>query len=280
MFAMERSLRSGLVEIPGTQLPTYASVGVEARARAVGRIAESACDYLATLLGVRPEVQVLVISEADWPSRGRAELFGLPNAGEGTLVVAGEDAAWWSDLASMAGAAGAREVAAVYRSNSGDLDLGPFFDLVTVHEVAHLFAEPAVRFPRHWLSELFANLCLHAWVERRAPASLPTLLTLPRLAAGAAADGFEFRTRKAFEESYDAIPGPNYVWYQFRLQVEAAALFQAGGEDSVRRLFDRFRVGPADPDGDATEPPALDDPALAERLAAVDPQLGEFSLAF
>ena len=278
---MDLSLRSALTEIPETRLPTFASNGLEARAKVIGRITESAWEYLATLFGERPEVQILVLSEADWPSKGRVELFGLPNADEGTLVVAGEDAAWWSDLAPLAGEAGRDEIAAVYGSTDGRLDLGPLFDLVAVHEVAHLFAEPSVRFPRLWLGELFANLCLHAWVEMCAPRSLPTLMTLPRLAANAAADAFEFRTRAAFEEAYASIPGPNYAWYQFRLMVEAQTLFQASGEEPARRLYNMFRIDDADAVGDdATTGPAIDDVALAARLAEVDPQLADFSLAF
>ena len=37
------------------------------------------------------------------------------------------------------------------------------------------------------------------------------------------------------------MPGPNYVWFQFRLQVAAAELYGQGGEDTVRRLFEVFR---------------------------------------
>jgi hypothetical protein len=60
--------------------------------------------------------------------------------------------------------------------------------------------------------------------------------------------------------------GPNYVWYQFRLQVEAQALYERAGTGVVRRLFDAFK---------------LDDAALARRLSSdVDPDLGRFSLGF
>jgi hypothetical protein len=69
-----------------------------------------------------------------------------------------------------------------------------------------------------------------------------------------------------FERLYSNVGGANYVWYQFRLQVQADELYDRAGSASVRRLFDAFR---------------LDDDALARRLAAdVDPGLAEFSLAF
>jgi hypothetical protein len=70
-------------------------------------------------------------------------------------------------------------------------------------------------------------------------------------------------------------------WYQFRLQVAAAELFDSVGEVAVRRLFDAFRVdGGTDRDSQAFDE-SIDDVTLAARLsAAVDPKLGAFSLAF
>ena len=66
-----------------------------ARAAAIARIAGSSWDYLAGLLDHRPDIQVLVLSEADWAEKCEVELFGLPNANEGTLTVAGTAAGWW-----------------------------------------------------------------------------------------------------------------------------------------------------------------------------------------
>jgi hypothetical protein len=274
------ALRAGLLETAGV-VPTFASAGLERRAAAIASIAGSARDYLAGLLDHDPEIQVLVLSEADWAEKGRAPLFGLPNAEAGTLVVAGTEAGWWSDLAPMAGSDGQAELATVYGRPEGDLHLGDFFDLVAVHEVAHLFCEGVVAFSRLWLGELFANLALHAWVAQRTPASLDTLTTLPRLAALGSGEEFEHRTRDDFERHYTSIGGPNYVWYQFRLQVAAAELFESIGEVAVRRLFDAFRIdGGTDRDPQAFDD-SIDDAALAARLsAAVDPELGAFSLAF
>jgi hypothetical protein len=273
-------MHAGLVETAGA-VPTFASAGLERRAAAIAGIAGSSSDYLAELLEHRPEMQVLVLSEADWAEKGRVSLFGLPNAEAGTLVVAGTEAAWWSDLVLMAGDDRQAELATVYAGPDGKLHLGEFFDLVAVHEVAHLFCEGIVVFPRMWLGELFANLALHAWVVQRAPDSLDTLTTLPRLAALGSGEGFEHRSRYDFERLYSSIGGPNYVWYQFRLQVAAAELFESIGEVAVRRLFDAFRIdGGTDRDSQEFDE-SIDDATLAARLsAAVEPKLGSWSLAF
>jgi hypothetical protein len=262
------ALRDGLVEVPGG-LPTFASAGLEARAARIGRIAADSHSYIARLLGFSPEAQVLVLSEADWSSRTETALYGLPNADNGTLVVAGTEAPFWAQLIEMVDEADQPELARVYgRAAGGDgtIELGPFFDLIAVHEVAHLFHEGTQHFPRLWLQELFANLGLHAWVAERSPESLSTLLTLPRLGAKAPPEAFAYRSRDEFERLYSSVGGSNYVWFQFRLQLEAAALYDRAGSAAVTRLFEAFR---------------LDDAALARRLdEAVDSGLAAFSLAF
>jgi hypothetical protein len=258
-------LRDGLIKVPGG-LPTFASAGVEERAQSIGRIAADSYEYLAGLLGYRPEAQVLVVTEADWPNVTQTPLYGLPNAWNGTLVVAGTEAPLWASFADMVSQEDRAEFEAVYATPDRSIRLGPFMDLVAVHEVGHLFHQRTQHFPRLWLQELFANLCLHAWVVDRSPADLVTLTTMPRLGSKSPPEAWAHSTREDFELFYTDVGGANYVWYQFRLQVEAGALVDRAGTGVVRRLFDAFR---------------LDDVALADRLAAaVDSGLAEFSLRF
>ena len=262
---MNTDLREGLVEVPGG-LPTFASAGVEERAASIGRIAADSHDYLAELLGFRPEAQVLVVTENDWPNVTQTPVYGLPNAWNGSLVVAGTEAPFWSEFADMVQPEDRAEFDAVYGLPDGSVQLGPFMDLIAVHEVAHVFHQGTQHFPRLWLQELFANLCLYAWVADRSPADLAVLTTLPRIGAKAPPEAWPHSTRADFERFYTDVGGANYVWYQFRLQVEAAALYERAGAGVVRRLFDAF---------------SLDDAALARRLEAdVDSGLARFSLTF
>jgi len=111
--------------------------------------------------------------------------------------------------------------------------------------------------------------------------ALETLTMLPRLAALGSGEAFEHRSRDAFERFYTSIGGPNYAWYQFRLQVTAAELYERVGEIAVRRLFDAFRIGgAADLDSQGFDE-SIDDTTLAARLStAVHPSPNAFSLAF
>jgi hypothetical protein len=258
-------LRNGLVEVPGG-LPTFASAGVEQRAVSIGRIAADSYEYLAGLLDFRPDAQVLVVTEADWPNVTETPIYGLPNAANGTLVVAGTEAPLWDSFGEMVQPEDRAEFEATYGTADGTIRLGPFMDLIAVHEVAHIFHQGTQHFPRLWLQEFFANLCTHAWVVDRSPADLATLITMPRLGSRAPAESWAHSSREDFELLYTDVGGANYVWYQFRLQVEAGALIDRAGTGAVRRLFEAFR---------------LDDAALARRLADdVDPGLAEFSLRF
>ncbi len=68
---------------------------------------------------------------------------------------------------------------------AGGLDLQPFFDLITIHELGHAFeALGDLRLPTFWLSEIFVNLALHAFVATQLPASLATLEVLSTVGAG------------------------------------------------------------------------------------------------
>ena len=125
---------------------------------------------------------------------------------------------------------------ATYPDGAGGLDLQPFFDLVTIHELGHAFEMLGdLRLPTFWLGEIFANLALHAFVATRQPESLNTLEVLPtvgsaesRLAARMRAEGYS--TLEELEAHYTGGDQPmsplNYVWYQYRWQRLAARMFR------------------------------------------------------
>jgi hypothetical protein len=141
---------------------------------------------------------------------------------------------------------------AVYPDGAGGLDLQPFFDLVTIHELGHAFEVLGdLRLPTFWLGEIFANLALHAFVATRQPESLDTLEVLStvgsqsrRLDARMRAEGYT--SLEDLEVHYTGGDNPmsplNYVWYQYRWQRLAARVFDADGEDALRRFWDCFRA--------------------------------------
>ena len=105
---------------------------------------------------------------------------------------------------------GYAELTAAYPDGDGGVDLQPFFDLITIHELAHAFETLGdLRLPTSWLSEIFVNLALHAFVAARQPISLPTLETLPRVGAASRTLADRMRTEgySTLEELEEHYPG-------------------------------------------------------------------------
>lgn len=139
---------------------------------------------------------------------------------------------------------------ATYPDGAGGLDLQPFFDLVTIHELGHAYEVLGdLRLPTFWLGEIFANLALHAYIAVKRPQDLDTLETLSSVGARSARLDARMRdegytTLDELEDHYtggDNPMGPlNYVWYQYRWQRLAATMFDADGEEGLVRLWNCF----------------------------------------
>jgi hypothetical protein len=241
------ALREGLTEVQDAPIPTWASAGLSERAGPIAARSARALAFLGELLGVVPDVQLLVLTEGDWAGRSGHPVYGMPNSLRDTLVVAGEANQFWLAFVDMLDPEPQLELRAAYRGADDEIDLAPFFDLLAVHELAHTFeVAGGVRFPRLWLREFFCNVCLHAYVAAAEPEAMAALTAFPRLVAQVPGDRLSYRTIADFERIYDDMPGPNYGWFQCRLHVAAGRLVESAGPQSVRKLFDAYRVDDAE----------------------------------
>ena len=252
------AMGSELAHLGGYPFEVRYSEGSLVRARAAADVAADAYVYLSRLFsGVEPDIAVIVTDEADWESR---QPYGLPffNDDEGQIrpgivVMPSGSGDFWIAMGMdlrEASQRGYTRLLATYPDGAGGLDLQPFFDLVTIHELGHAFEMlGGLRLPTFWLSEIFANLTLHAFVVTRQPASLNMLEALStvgaqsrRLGARMRAEGYS--TLEEFEAHYTGGDDPmnplNYVWYQYRWQRLAAKVFDADGEDGLVRFWDCF----------------------------------------
>lgn len=279
-------LGSGLAQLDGYPFAVRYSDGALVRARAAAEITADAYGYLAGLFAVEPDIAVIVASEADWASR---QPYGLPffndDPGQirpGILVMPAASGDFWVGIGRDVRDASPRGYArllAAYPDGAGGLDLQPFFDLVTIHELGHAFETlGGLRLPTFWLGEIFADLVLHAFVAVRRPDRLPTLETLARVGAGSRRLAARWRasgysTLEDLEAHYTGGDQPmdplNYVWYQYRWQRLAARMFDADGEECLLRFWRCFRAA------DQPGPGEVSTSALARRLGAeVSPVLG------
>jgi hypothetical protein len=250
---------SGLPHLRGYPFDVRYSNGALVRARAAADVVAEAYSYFTRLFGaLEPDIAVVVADEADWPENGLP--YGLPffrdDAGEirpGVVVLPAGTGDFWVAMAQDLRDASPREYArllATYPDGAGGLDLQPFFHLITIHELAHAFEVLGdLRLPTFWLSEIFVNLALHAFVATWVPASLPTLEVLPTVGAGSQklaarmrAEGYSTleELQAHYTGSDDSMSPLNYVWFQYRWQRLAANVFDADGEDGLIRLWESF----------------------------------------
>ena len=210
-------------------------------------------DFLAATLGAEAAVALLVLGPEDWPGRSPHPVYGMPNCAGGNLIVAGVPNPFWQGFVDLVAAAAPTQEAALRAAYppggggaawaDGALDLSPFFDLLAVHELAHVFLQQApFGFPRRWLTEFFGNLCLHAYVAAAEPAALPQLTAFPAAVAAVDPAAVPHHSLAAFEALYEDVGPLAYGWYQCRLHAAARRVYDAGGVAALRRLWDAYAV--------------------------------------
>jgi hypothetical protein len=252
---------SALPRLDGYPFEVRYSEGSLARASTAADVAAAAYVYFTGLFSaVEPDIALVIVNAADWP--GKNSPYGLPffrdDGGEirpGIVVMPAGGGEFWLAIAQElrdASSRGYAKLRAAYPDGAGGVDLQPFFDLVTIHEIGHAFEVLGdLRLPTFWLSEIFVNLAMHAFVATRLPGSLKTLEVLPavgagsrRLAARMRAEGYS--SLEQLEAHYTGGDDPmsplNYVWFQYRWLRLAARMFAADGEDALVRFWDCFHA--------------------------------------
>ena len=261
---------SGLAHLEGYPFEVRYSSGALERATAAADVAAAAYVYFSRLLSaVEPDIAVIVVDEGDWSGSGP---YGLPffndDAGQirpGVVVMPAGGGDLWVAIVKDVREASPGDYAKLlttYPDGAGGVDLQPFFDLITIHELGHAFEVLGdLRLPTFWLSEIFVNLALHAFVATQLSASLPTLETLPTVGAGSRQLGARMRadgytTLEELQAHYtgsdDSMDPLNYVWFQYRWMRLAAEVFKVDGEDGLVRFWDCFHARDCVSASDAT----------------------------
>ncbi len=252
------ALGSELPQLDGYPFEVRYSDGALVRARAAADVAADAYVYFSRLFSaVEPDLAIIVADKADWSGKGP---YGMPyfNDGDGQIrpgivVMPAGGGDFWSGMVQDlrdASPRGYAKLVATYGDGAGGVDLQPFFALITIHELGHAFEVLGdLRVPTFWLSEIFVNLAMHAFVATRLPASLPTLEVLSTVGAGsrklaARMRAYGYSTLEELQAHYtggeDSMDPLNYIWFQYRWQRLAAKMFEADGEDGLVRFWDCF----------------------------------------
>jgi hypothetical protein len=144
-----------------------------------------------------------------------------------------------------------------------------FFDLLVVHELAHLVAHHGrLQFPRRWLEELFCNLALHTYVEREEPEQLAALEVLPEVVAAIPVRHLPHHSLPDWERLFERVGPLAFAWYQCRLHRAAAALYRRQGAAVLAAMWTFFAAGRG-----SMTPASVDDTDLPALLTSLSPEV-------
>jgi hypothetical protein len=248
--AEARQIMKRLPTLDGYPFEVRYSANAREQAVPLADLAREAYAYFVTLFpGSPPQFTAAFLTPDDWKRD-----YGMPSYDpvEKRLRVATDDNALWQlqgKIARIASPFSAfPKLKKTYADANGDLQLRRFFDLLAVHELAHAVEDQGgTAFPTLWLSEIYANLALHAFVAKRRQSELANLTTLPdaqsrilvfttmmRATGYTSLDDFGQHHLVGTEKPMSA---PNYGWYQVRFHVLAREVFDEGGEAALARLW-------------------------------------------
>jgi hypothetical protein len=201
-----------------------------------------------TLDGSNVQANLLVLNPSDWGKYAvQGAIYGMPHFKnkESTIIVAAEDNSFWNSLLPDLNKIPSPHkdlIPLSYTMQDGTISARNFFDLLTIHELAHIWSNKNQRtVQRLWLEEVFCNLALHTFIAEERSEWLGALTVLPTFHALNNELYMEYTTLASFEADYNkiAIEYPhNYGWYQLRFHNASRLIYNEGGAEVVKNLWD------------------------------------------
>ncbi|WP_424636823.1 hypothetical protein [Embleya sp. AB8] len=220
------------------------SPGARERAAVVAGRVDRAAAWLTEGLGFAPRIRLSVADAADWDSVATVPLYGTPQGSGEDLRVAADDGWFGADLYAAIRPHLGAEPAAALRAVFGEPPaLRPYFDLVAVHELTHLFQDQAwPGYPGMWIAELHADLAMVGYAHRVEPELLPVLRAFTATVDELPAEVTLLRELADMDRSFEhgAI---NFAWFHFNLTRAAERLWAAEGMEALRGLYEHIRAG-------------------------------------
>lgn len=244
---MKTTHQASLLQMDGYSFPVFHSEGAGEQCRQYATRCAAASAFLNEALGFTPELVLLTLAPEDWDTHAGFPMYGMPHtARDKEIVVGTELGEFWDPIVQMIDEAVTPEEFAglveIHGIRNAQLDFTSFNDLLSVHELGHLYHQQVpFNFPRLWLMELFANLCVHAYIAAHEPDRMPIWTSLPEHLMAAPLDRLQHRSLADFERLYVGVGGDNYVWYQYRFVVGIINIFDDGGVGILQNLYHACR---------------------------------------
>lgn len=235
-----------LPRIDAGQVLVYHSPGREARAQRLLMLVQDAQQYLAELVGVNVRVILVVLDLDDW-RRSRRAPYGYPHSNPSgrTVFAPAEYPARLYARARKIFEAAPAELQVRLIADGGSLfrQVATFFDLVLVHEVAHLFIyERRLELGTQWLLEFSANYLTYCYLNERQADVCYRWDAWAQMQA--AIPDVTYRSLEEFEANRGRIDFANFSWYQGQFNLKVRELYESQGTAFVARLIEAFTLTP------------------------------------
>ncbi len=189
---------------------------------------------------------VLFVDNPNWNKYAFTPPPGMPQAHyQGNMVLGLE-----SSVMAMQAEQGLKQVPdsrlGILKQHFGEeINLDLFYrDALSLHELGHLyqFYKTGKGTQRHWLNEVFGNLCQMAAAKNLANQDVFNRMDSYQLFLINANQWGElnFKTLKQFEEDYFEVlkSGQNYGWYQTQFYLKAKKLYSKFGDEFLNEFRD------------------------------------------
>lgn len=207
---------------------------------------EQAKEYFDETFNEDLNFAVLFVDNPNWNTYAFSPPPGMPQAHYQGNIVLGLD----NSVMSIRAEQGLRQVPnaklGILKKHFGEeLDLDLFYrDALSLHELGHLyqFYKTGKDTQRHWLNEVFGNLCLVAAAKNLATQDVFNRMdSYQQFLINANQWGeLKFKTLIQFEEDYFEIlkQGQNYGWYQTQFYLKAKNLYVKLGDEFLNEFRD------------------------------------------
>lgn len=238
-----------LRKMDGVKQNVYFSENTEERSSHILKNVAKAESYFQKEFNVKPNYTLLVLSPSDWKKYAHPNaIYGLPHyLPDGRLVVAAENNDFWkrnTPPINLLPKELAQRMKDTYTDKNGEINLMNAFDLLAVHELGHAFQKAAgmMLHQRSWLNELFCNVLLHTYLAEKNPNELKYITVFTQVASQSfPRERLKYSTLEDFETYYNEIAKnspDNYGWYQCRFHVVAGEIYDGGGVNAMKKMWD------------------------------------------
>ena len=263
---MEAVQQLHLSRLPGGTLPTYYSVGAEARARSLQTLIEGERDFYREALHVPlSDLNLAVLRPEDWSPVTTRDPYGMPSVqGHPRVITMPSD---WNKVRIIPVPAVAdlspelqKEVRASGKPIAELVHTGS--DSIGTHELGHAIIEDyGIGWTTYWLNEFLASYVGNVYVEEKRPADRAANRIFWQV-------GLNFphphTSLEYFETHYDELSEKapqNYGWYQCALDQRVLAVHAKEGLTFLPKVKAAFPKGG----------PPLTSAQVLDKFESIDP---------